>query len=71
MAALVRAETKDDTPEVGRRHKKDNDMSGWSHFARALGAFYLEIGVAKGVRGRVFDMSVRQVLCCAVLAMLC
>lgn len=36
-------------------------MDGWSDFSRAIGAFYLKVGVPGGVDGTLFDLYAHQV----------
>lgn len=38
-----------------------SSMSGWSPFATDLGQLFLELGVAGGVRGHLFDLRIEQI----------
>ena len=47
--------------QAGKRHVVDKRMRGWNPFKQAVGAFFLEMGVAGGVKGTLFDLTVGQV----------
>jgi len=41
--------------------KQNKSMAGWSAFAQTIGEFFIEAGVEKGARGKLFDLTVQQV----------
>ena len=44
-----------------RKHKQCKAMDNWSPFRVALGELYLEMGVERGVKGKLFEFTIPQV----------
>jgi len=63
-AAVVEQEDLAKVAEKGldrASNKKRTDWRGWSEFRRAIGEFYIEVGVPNGADGKLFDLSAQQV----------
>jgi len=46
---------------IGKKFHSVSKMEGWSDFCKAIGAFYLEVGVWGGVEGKLFELTPQRV----------